>query len=412
MKNYPRIVRFPQNFYWGAATSAHQVEGGNTNDWSEWEKTNAKRLAKEAPKNFAWTPVWGDIKGEATSKENYISGRAADSWHNYLADFDAAAAMGLRMYRFSVEWSRLEPRPGVWDEEAFKHYRSMLMALRKRGIEPMVTLMHWTLPLWLSQQGGWEREQAVDYFERFAQKVATEFDGLVTYWCTINEPEVVLSEGYLNGTFPPARKSLWLGAKVYLRLHRTHRRAYRVLKFANPNAHVGYAKVSMSPGRITIKPPLWFASHFGLWLTRRQYDFIGLNYYRDIWEKPKEQLSDMGWGLDPAGMYEVLMSLRRFRKPIIITENGVADRADVLRPDYLRKVAYQVGRAIADGAPVKGYLYWSLIDNFEWDKGYWPKFGLIAIERPSMKRTPRPSAEVYANIIRDGKITKKTAGYD
>ncbi|MGB4833995.1 MAG: family 1 glycosylhydrolase, partial [Candidatus Moraniibacteriota bacterium] len=190
---------FPKGFLWGAATAAHQVEGGQHNDWSEWEKQNANRLARESEASFRWNPHWKKFESEATDPANYISGEACDHWNRYEEDFDILKSLNLSAYRFSIEWSRIEPEMGKFDEAAIEHYRQMIQALRARGIEPFVTLWHWTLPLWLSKEGGIAAKNFPCYFEYFVEKMVLAFGNDVRFWVTLNEPDVVASHGYLKG---------------------------------------------------------------------------------------------------------------------------------------------------------------------------------------------------------------------
>src|SRR3989344_7856094 len=173
---------FPDGFLWGAGTASHQVEGGLTNDWSEWEKQNGERLANEAEKKFAHTPHWGDIKKQAQDPSNYISGRACDFYHRYEEDFDIAKSLGHTAHRFSIAWERIEPEEGKFDEKEIEHYRQVIKALRARGMEPFVTLWHWPLPLWLRDIGGWESKVIAEYFERYVGKIASEFQNEVKFW--------------------------------------------------------------------------------------------------------------------------------------------------------------------------------------------------------------------------------------
>ena len=170
------IFQFPKGFYWGSATSAHQVEGDNVNDWSEWEKENAERLAKEAENKFGHLPNWSDIKEQAQSPQNYISGRACDHYNRYEEDFDIAKSLGHNAHRFSIEWSRIEPEEGKFNEKEIEHYRKVIKALKKRDIEPFVTLWHWTLPIWLADKGGVRNKKFILYFGRYVSKIVGEFN--------------------------------------------------------------------------------------------------------------------------------------------------------------------------------------------------------------------------------------------
>jgi len=200
---------FPKDFLWGAATSAHQVEGNNHNDWSEWEKENVPRLAREAESVFSHVPGWKERFGaEAADPQNYISGAAADHYHRYEQDFDIAKSLGHNAHRFSIEWSRIEPEEGKFDEGAIGHYRSVLLALRERGMEPFVRLWHWTLPLWLAERGGVLAPDFSTSFARYSQLIAERLGGLSTFWITLNEPTSIISMAYTRNEWPPQKGNI------------------------------------------------------------------------------------------------------------------------------------------------------------------------------------------------------------
>src|SRR3989344_5205232 len=189
--------RFPENFYWGAATSAHQVEGGNRNDWTEWEKANVDRLAKEAERKFGRLSRWPEIKEQALDPKNYISGRACDHYNRHEADFDIAKSLGHSAHRFSIEWSRVEPEEGKWDEKEVEHYRKVIRALRSRGLEPFVTLWHWTDPVWIARIGGPENKKFGFYFKRYVEKIIDELGSEIKFWLPINEPTIYTGHSYI-----------------------------------------------------------------------------------------------------------------------------------------------------------------------------------------------------------------------
>lgn len=405
---------FPDGFLWGAGTSSHQAEGHTKNDWSEWEKKHAKRLARESEKTFSWNPHWSKFRTEATNPENYLSGDACDHYHRYREDFDILKSLNLNTYRFSIEWSRIEPEEGVFDERALNHYRNMIKELQRRGIEPFVTLWHWTLPLWLVKKGGLLARDFAPLFVRYSEQVVKALGNDVTFWITLNEPDVVASHSYLKGTWPPMRKSFWSYYRALSTLIKTHRITYNMVKQLFPEAQVGIAKHN-----------IWFEAvdHafinrflkriadyvWNFWMLDRisdTQDFIGLNHYNhhriDGWFSKNENKiqTDFGWEYYPSSLYHAVMDLKRYKKPIYITENGIADHDDDLRPQFIQEALTALHQAIQDGAPVKGYLYWSLLDNFEWDKGYWLKFGLVAVNRATQERTVRDSARLYGEIAK------------
>jgi len=412
-------LKFPKDFLWGAATSSHQVEGGQNNNWTRWEMKQASRLARGSSKAFDTPAVhWYRIKDKALDPNNYISGRAVDHFNRYEEDFSIAKSLHHNAHRFSLEWSRIEPERGEFDTQAIKHYREVIQALRKRGIEPLVTLWHFTLPHWVQEQGGFTNPRTAMDFARYADRMAREFGSEVTYWCTMNEPELLASFSYWLGYWPPQKKSFFAGLSAYTSiLPQAHIMAYRKIKRRNPDAQVGISKNMMwyyADGRI-ISPLAaklwnWFGNFYFLDLTRGHQDYIGINYYIKYqfrgwkWHISEQNPSDMGWGLHPEGLKVLIgKTARRFpKKPIIITEVGLADSQDESRAWYIKELLRNIHQAIADGANVQGFMYWALLDNFEWDKGFWPEFGLVSVDRKTMRRTIRPSAFVYADIIKRG----------
>ncbi|MFZ1654357.1 MAG: family 1 glycosylhydrolase [Candidatus Moraniibacteriota bacterium] len=404
---------FPKGFLWGAATAAHQVEGGQHNDWSEWEKQNANRLARESEASFRWNPHWKKFESEATDPANYISGTTCDHWNRYEEDFDILKSLNLSAYRFSIEWSRIEPEMGKFDEAAIEHYRQVISALRARGIEPFVTLWHWTLPVWIVEKGGILAPKFQEYFERYAERISLRLGKDVRFWITLNEPDVVASHGYLKGTWPPQLRNPILYFAALRNLIRAHRLAYRTIKNHSPHAEVGIAKHNIwfeaAGGTMwnrllkKIADLLW--NHWFLGQISQSQDFIGLNHYNhhriDGWFNNNENKiqTDFGWEYYPESLYHALVELKSYGKPIYITENGIADTNDELRQKFIPTALTAMERAIAEGVDVRGYFYWSLLDNFEWDKGYWLKFGLVAVDRKTQQRTVRPSARVYADLI-------------
>lgn len=407
--------RFPNNFFWGSATSAHQVEGGLDNNWTTWEREHAADLARGSQKAFDTDAVhWYRVKDQALDPSNYISGQAVDHYNRYRQDFDMARDLNHNMYRFSIEWSRIEPQPGQYDESELAHYRDVLRALHARDIEPMVTLFHFSLPKWVEARGGWTKPETIKAWKGFVSKVVEELGDDVNYWCTINEPEVFSTFSYALGYWPPQRKSILQAARAYASvLPRAHIAAYKIIKRHNPKAKVGASKNNMwyqATGRV-VSPILerlivWWANHLFLDKIKKYQDYIGFNYYFKFNLKgfggviDQQNPSEMGWGLHPEGVTVLLEDLhRRYGKPIIVTECGLADSTDELRAWYLKEVLRAVHRAMEAGVQVQGFLYWSLLDNFEWDKGFWPQFGLVSVDRTTQKRTIRQSAREYAAII-------------
>ncbi len=413
-----KILKFPNGFLWGASTSAHQVEGGNYNDWSEWEKQSATRLARESRGHFGHLPSWEFSRREAEEPDNYLSGTACDHYHRYEEDFDLAQSLGHNAHRFGIEWSRIEPAEGVFDMEAIGHYQSVIRALRERNMEPFVTLWHWTLPLWLAEKGGIAHPDFPRYFSTYTEVIAKALGREVRFWITLNEPEVLASHGYLKGAWPPQKKNILTFYHVLKNLIAAHQLAYHTIKKYDTDCQIGIAKhqVVFEVARDTVINTLLKKIAHSLWnewflnQIKDSQDFIGLNFYNrnvidnGFGKNPNKRVTDFGWEFHPESLFQALMDLKRYQKPIYITENGLADARDTMREEWIWKSVYAVRKALSHDIDIRGYLHWSLLDNFEWDKGYWLRFGLIAVDRKTMKRTIRPSAYTYARICRSNQI--------
>ncbi len=410
---------FPRGFLWGAATSAHQVEGGNRNDWSEWERENASRLARESEGTYAHLKNWPEIRAQAQDPANYISGRACDHYHRFRKDFDIAKQLGHNAHRFSIEWSRIEPEEGKFNEHEIEHYRQVILSLRERGMEPFVTLWHWTLPLWLRDRGGVLAPDFAERFARYAERMGKELCGEVRLWMTLNEPTSVIANGYHRGVWPPQERSFGKVRRAYRALAEAHRQGYRALHETVSGAEVGFGNIllflepeSASPlDRLAVRMWEHWANERFLKLIGGTNDYYALQYYfhfrvafpRRI-RNANERISDMGWELYPEGLYHLIMRFRNAGKPIYVTENGLADAADRERGRFIRKSLEAVARAMREGADVRGYFHWSLLDNFEWDKGFWPRFGLVEVNYKTLERKIRPSAGEYRKIIQANAI--------
>lgn len=417
-------IGFPKDFLWGASTSAHQTEGGNHNQWTVWELAHAAELAKTAEKRLGWLPSWPKIKHQVEKPENYISGRAVDHYNLYEHDFAILKKLNLNAFRFGIEWARIEPQEGVWDEAAIEHYRRYIQKLKEMNIEPVPNLWHWTLPVWFYDKGGFKYRRNLRYFDRFVQKIAADFAAELKWIITLNEPNVYVTFSYFmpeptSGRWPPGEKSAVSFCRVYWNLIRAHRRAYKILKTANPNLNIGLASQlaniqAKRPHNFMDERTTQIMRYFWNWLflrrVRRQMDYVGFNYYfTDYYTElgrrkdPKVPLSDMGWYMEPEGLYPLLLSVSRHLKgkPIIVTENGVSDAQDEYRRWWIEESLVAMERAISEGVDLRGYFHWSLLDNFEWENGWWPKFGLAAVDREhGMKRTIRPSAKWFAEQIK------------
>lgn len=431
------LAHAPRGFFWGAASSAYQTEGGNDNDWTDWERGHYP-------------------DGRPHIADGKDARRATDAWNHWPADVAAARAMGTNMVRLGVEWSRLEPVEGTWDDEAAGRYRAMLAALRSsrpQSIEPLLTLWHFTLPHWLVARGGWEAPDAVEAFARYVGRAAAAFGDLVDWWCTLNEPNVYVAKGFLAADWPPGVRDPQRAAAVLATLLRAHARAAAVLRQrdrvdADGDGHatrIGlahnvriFSAASLWPGdglaaaiadtfyddaivdavargRIRLRLPGAVDLDEDAPALIGSFDYLGLNYYTREWVEgarpggrayraahpPGHEQNDMGWEIYPEGLYRLLMRYRNRGWPLFVTENGTADASGDHRPAFLLRHVAAVDRALADGAPVIGYLVWSLTDNFEWSHGYRGRFGLFAVdfEAPSWpRRRPTPAASTFASV--------------
>lgn len=421
-------LRFPEKFLWGAATSSHQVEGNNrNNDWWKWEE-------------------------EGRVKEP--SGKACNQYNHYRDDFKLAKELNHNGHRFSLEWSRIEPEEGKFDKEAISHYKEMIKTLRALDIEPIVTIYHFTLPLWFSQRGGWLARNSEYKFAAFAERAAEEFGEDVRYWITLNEPVGYTYSSYIEGSWPPGRRSFKDAARVFSTLLLAHSLAYNAIHKLYRKNNWTSPKVSISKHVLIFNPCrkssildristrlryYYFNTLFirsllcgwciapGIPITRlpvkRSLDFLGINYYtRDyvhyagispvkifgtvctlIHHKDEGKRNFLKWEIYPEGIYKVLKEYSSYNLPILITENGICTNDDNDRADFIKVHLKEVARAIRDGVDVLGYLHWSLIDNFEWAHGYGPRFGLIEVDYATQRRSIRPSARVYAEIIKKNK---------
>ena len=415
---------FPRGFLWGTATAAHQVEGNNTNNqWWKWEQ-----------------------EGHTAHK----SGLACDWWGGgrWREDFDRAAEAGQNAHRLSIEWSRIQPTPDRWDESALDRYREMLRGLSERGMTPMVTLHHFTDPQWLSERGGWENRSTAEAFATFVNRAVEALREYANLWVTINEPNVLVTSAYFMGIWPPGKSDLKAAFNVMENLVRAHAMAYQAIHELQPDARVGIAinYRGFLPARNWFLPDRWIAGlqnglfneffpnalssgvlRYPLWSRRMAeargtQDFLGLNYYTreyiafspfqpaEMFARrfylPGADLSPSGFIVNaPEGMFQALKWARKFDLPILITENGVEDKEDQLRPRYLIQHLHQVWRAVNFNFPIKGYFHWTLVDNFEWERGWSQRFGLWELDPETQTRTRRPSAELYAEICRENGIS-------
>ncbi|HTL11856.1 MAG TPA: glycoside hydrolase family 1 protein [Bdellovibrionota bacterium] len=434
-------TKIQRPFLWGAATSSHQVEGGNVhNDWWAWEEK-------------------GNIEGGVRS------GAATDHWHRYKEDLKLAESLGLNTYRFSIEWSRVEPRKGRWDQKALDWYVELVAECERRGLLPMATLHHFTSPQWFAEDGGFTNEKSAGRFAVFVEKVLEAIGPRIPLWCTLNEPMVLVVGSYLGKFMPPAEFNPKGASQACRNLLRAHVKAYDLIH-AHAKTHERQGpwkdhpvQVGLAHNMIDLMPDRWWhpverllqrvfwrfynqawldavtgrRQRFGVpglvpkpepvkkALGRKTADFIGVNYYtkaylsfrpRDAsdqnlqgipvgvsFARRKEPVTDMDWALHPEGLKRMIRMAASYGLPIYVTENGIADKEDSLRPGYLKSHLGAVAQCLEEGIDVRGYYYWSLLDNFEWIKGFKPRFGLISVNYETFERKLTGSAEWLKKII-------------
>jgi len=422
----------PRDFLWGAATSAHQVEGNNrASDWWAWERDGRVQSA---------------------------SGLACDHYRRYAADFDLAAELGHTAHRFSIEWSRIEPAKGQIDDAALLHYRDVVQALRARGLEPIVTLHHYTSPQWVTDAGGWANANVVDWFGRYVERVTKVLGKLVRYWVTINEPMVFVHMHFVEGEGPPGVKDLRKALRATEHLIRAHAISYQILHDnspANPPIQVSIAKyvpvfvpcrrwslLDRGAAHLTdrifnrafldaVTEGRWSVPGLGRWTireARQTLDYLGVNFYRrhfmrfgyaprqwlgrtcDLTHHAREvtEVTPMGWDVHPASFYFTLKRWSQLGLPMLVTENGTCLADDARRWQFIASHLKALARAMREGVSIFGYLYWSLLDNFEWTHGFGPRFGLIEVDYDTQERRVRESARRYADVCRSGMIGNGT----
>lgn len=412
--------KFPEGFLWGTATSSYQVEGGIINDWST---------------------------------SGLDAGKASEHYEKFEEDFKAAKGLNNNSYRFSVEWARIEPEEGKWDTKEVEHYKKVLQSLKANGLKPMLTLQHFTNPVWISKMGGWGNEKILTYFSRYVKYIVNELQGDVDLWITINEPNIYGFKGYDSGEWPPFKKDRNLALQVMKNELVAHKNAYKIIHETDKqdsdgdgkNALVGFAH------HVAIFQPYFPANPLDdlqVYFTDKAFndaimeavvtgvidisipgaesakspfdkdlkgsvDFFGLNYYtRWLIKSSGERLAnesseknDLGWEIYPEGMLIALRKVNSYASklnvPIYITENGLDDGKDTKRSKYIVSHVKKVWDAIQEGIPVKGYIHWTLMDNYEWSDKYGPKFGFMTIDRKM-----RDSANIYKEISGQNGLTR------
>ena len=440
-------IVFPENFQWGAATSSYQVEGGiYNNDWAEFEKKPGKITN-------------GDKCGEA-----------CDHYNRYAEDIKLAKALNLKIFRMSIEWSRIEPEEGRFDENELNHYRTVLDEVKKNGMTPFVTIFHFCLPKWLADKGGFTNPQSHVYFERYSAYLAKNLGDQIDFWTTQNETMVYLTSGYLLGMWAPGHKNPILFWRALANLIRSHAKAYNAIKQNDASDSDGdgvsaAVGIVMNYGIFDPYDPKskincimaekinYFGNHLLLdslmgkktrikelqpesgqrILLLPEYkntlDFIGVNYYTRFFVRPSIskpiagmemftksriepvrgegfETNEMGWLIYPEGIYRAVKAIGRYGVPIYITENGIPDKTSKKRAKFIADHLVWLKKAIDEGVSVKGYIHWALTDNFEWAEGFWPRFGLYDVDYATKKRYLNEGGAFYAEIARNNGLTE------
>ncbi|MGE0206247.1 MAG: glycoside hydrolase family 1 protein [Candidatus Babeliales bacterium] len=418
-------IWFPSNFLWGCSDSALQTEGIITVDGKTIENS--------------WTHCEKLLNSEVTV------GHACQRWDRYKEDHKLLQDIGMNAYRFSVEWSKIEPSEGCFDEQAMQHYVDAVDDLLARGIEPMITLFHHTCPLWFYQKGTFENQENITYFVRFARYVFSHLHNKIKFWIIFNEPVAYAFEGYFRGVYPPFKKSLALAGRVVLNQLNAHVEVAKEFRKINPSAQIGIAHMchpldAYSKWDIFAKAITKTFSHLinqttinffkkgkFRWLppwvsaknkdAKKALDFFGVNYYTHTTVKhirpfkmeartrPNEIIIDESESSErtkvmyPEGLYRYIVRASELNIPIYITENGVASENPAIKDEYIKKHLYVVSRAIREGYNIKGYFYWTLMDCFSWNKGYSNKHGIFEVDFETQERTLRSSVSYLLETV-------------
>lgn len=397
--------KFPEGFYWGSATSSFQTEGGIENmDWA--------KAARE---------------GRVPS-----IGKACDFYHRYESDFDIAKSLGHNCHRISIEWARIEPEEGKFDDKEIEHYLKVLASLRARHIKPFITIWHFTLPQWFADKGGFEHPDSPQIFARYCGYIAQKLGNDCRHFVTINEALPYVTNGWIRGSWPPFKEvpglawslshipghmankkdSSFRNVALYFRVRKNlaeaHNKAYDEIKKHAFGAEVGIVHqiILFHANGNPINELLswfmnWFWTHSFLRRVHHKCDSIGINYYlhKKFGDTATYDKTDMGWDVYPEGLCGALLMMRRYGKPVWVAEAGVADADDNMRADYITRLIRCMWTAIQQGVDLRGFMYWSLLDNYELAHGYSKRFGLIEVNFETQERKVRPSAHVYKQII-------------
>jgi len=383
-------ITFPDRFLWGTATAAHQIEGGNVNN------------------------DWWAMEHDPTANCVDVSGDACDSFNRYPEDIALVAGLGLGAYRFSIEWSRIEPEEGEFSTVALDHYRRMAATCHEHGILPVVTFHHFTHPRWLADAGTWEALHAPDRFARFCERVSAHMGDLIGVACTFNEPNVVATMGWRHGLFPPRVRDRTRRDAVNAALVSAHRKAVDAIRSGPGDFPVGLT-VSMTDFQLQPGGEAWIERlrkpNEDVFLEATGGDdFVGVQTYTRVRVGPDGSLgpeedvrtTQMGYEVWPEALGATIRRATEVTGglPVYVTENGIGTDDDALRIEYVTRALAGVRECLDDGIDVRGYFYWSLLDNFEWVLGYGPTFGLVAVDRTTFERTAKPSAGFFGAVAR------------
>ena len=402
----PPSPPYPKGFLWGAATAAHQVEGNNINS-DLWVLEHLKPTIFADP-----------------------SGDACDHYHRYAEDIKMLAGLGFNTYRFSIEWARIEPEQGSFSNAELGHYRRVLAACHENGLQPMVTFYHFTSPRWFAAMGGWENDAAAGLFTRYTERASKALGDLIPYATTFNEPNVPSLLSWMNfdlsGSGPSPVESaaravgstrfgsFFFGNREKLRdnMIAAHHSARTAMK-SGPGRYPVGVNVAMSDdqaagpesGRDRKREEV-----YGPWLrAAAASDFVGVQTYsrarvgkdKDLPPEPGVELTQMGYEFWPEALGETIRyAAAQSKVPVYVTENGIGTEDDSRRIEYIKRALASVQKCLAAKIDVRGYIHWSLLDNFEWMLGYRPKFGLVAVNRETQQRTPKPSARFLGDLAR------------
>ncbi|UCD15141.1 MAG: glycoside hydrolase family 1 protein [Candidatus Omnitrophota bacterium] len=399
-------LKFPSHFLWGAAISSYQCEGENYNsDWCLWEKERALERAETA----------------------------CNHYHLFEEDFQLARRLNLNSLRISIEWARVCPQKSVISDEEITHYSAVVDTLCKFNLTPFITLHHFTNPIWFSARGGWASSENIDSFLNYLQKIVGALKDKVNYWLIFNEPLVYIYNSFICGIWPPGGRSLKTALRVFKNIIAAYITGYQEIKRIYKDSEV-IPQISLAKNMRLFSPCPKY--NLGLnnfssfirdkifnypvydYLSKKKYlDYLAINYYCKEYVRfslplgeecnhsfHKEHRNYLGWYIYPYGFYEILKKLKKYSLPVIITENGTAETRDCFYQDYLVSHLKSLAQALEEGLDIKGYLWWSLLDNFEWDKGFGPRFGLIEVDYNTLRRKIKPFAYIYAKICKENRL--------